>query len=204
MKKHCGMTYDYSDDNTWRNTVEWCMFTKLAITLKETPCLLMFTNLMIIHEETPWNDLCLWNDPYIWPRNFAQVATSQAGYLSYFPKWQLANCETSQMAPSQVCPSHSACPLPALAVGLGPLTHPSRSICPHCSHWRLRGPNLTLGKLPLGKLYVIGKLPLWKLSTGKSPLGKYIQGVSLQLIFLLLLTFQVKRPEKLVINILLV
>ena len=83
-----------------------------------------------------------------------------------FPKWQLPKdifpkgsfhkCAISQAATSQVCPSRSTRP-PA---------HPSRSARPHCSLQHLRGPNLTFGKLPLGKLHP------WEVATWENALGK--------------------------------
>ena len=96
-----------------------------------------------------------------------------------FPKWQLpmgifpsGNLSNVQVpkrqllksvqtaassAPSQFWPRHSAAQ-PILAAALGP----------HCSLWRLRGPNLTFGKFPLGKLHI------WEVAPGKMPLGKYL------------------------------
>ena len=58
-----------------------------------------------------------------------------------FPKWQL--------------------PTYVLAATLSHLAHPSRIARTYCSLWRLRRPNLTLWKLPLGK----------------RPLGKYLTSI---------------------------
>ena len=64
------------------------------------------------------------------PRVFSLLATSQ---MYNFPSGNL-----------QVCPSCSARPLDCS----------SRSAWPHCSLRRLRRPNLTFGKLLLGKLHI--------------------------------------------------
>ena len=56
---------------------------------------------------------------------------------------------------------------PVQAAALSPLAHCSRSVRPHCSLWRLRGANLTFGKLPLKKWNI------WEVALGKMPLGKY-------------------------------
>ena len=90
-----------------------------------------------------------------------------------------------QAATSQVCPSRSARPSASLALALGPqpcsghgarpLALPSRRAQPppYCSLRRLRGPNLTFGKLLLEKI-AYGKVPL-----GKKPLGKYLTPVKI-------------------------
>ena len=62
---------------------------------------------------------------------------------------------------------------PVLATALGPLAHLSRS------SRRLRGPNLTFGKVQLGKLHNIWEIATleivaWEVALGKLPLGKYL------------------------------
>jgi len=43
------------------------------------------------------------------PKDFSQMETYQmATSQGYFPKWQLPKCAISQVATSQVCPSHSS------------------------------------------------------------------------------------------------
>ena len=82
--------------------------------------------------------------------------------VRYSPK-----CAISKAATSQICPRRSARP----------------SVCSSRGAWatysilrRLRGPNLTFGKLPLEKLH-IGEVATWEIVTlevvfGKMPLGK--------------------------------
>ena len=58
---------------------------------------------------------------------------------------------------------------PVLAALLGPWPILAAALGSHCSPRRLRGPNLTFGKLPLRKLHI------WELLLlGKIPLGKYL------------------------------
>ena len=53
-----------------------------------------------------------------------------------------------------------------LVAALGPpSSYPSRTDRPHCSLLRLRGPNLTFGKLPFGKLHIWEKI-LWESISG--------------------------------------
>ena len=70
----------------------------------------------------------------------------EKNYVRYFPKGFFQSC-----------------PLPILAAALRP----------HCSLRRLRRPNLTFRKLPLGKLQ-IWKVASWEVALGKMPLGKYL------------------------------
>ena len=78
----------------------------------------------------------------------------------YFPKWKLPNCAISQATTSQVCLSRST----------RPQAYPS--LCarpPKCSLRRLERPNLTFGKLPLGKLNNWGVVT-WEVAIVKMPL----------------------------------
>ena len=87
----------------------------------------------------------------------------------YFPKWKLPKCAISQAATFQVSSSRSARtaalgpPQPILAAALDP----------HCSLRRLRGPNLTFGKLPLRKLHTwevaTWDILPWEIAFGKVP-----------------------------------
>ena len=73
----------------------------------------------------------------------------------------------SQAATFQIFPSRSAWPQSVLAAALGSMTHPSRSARPppHYSLRCFRGPNLTFGKLPLGKLHIFrGIVATWKIT----------------------------------------
>ena len=74
-------------------------------------------------------------------------------------------CAISQAATSQVCPSRRVRP-PACS------THGAR---PQCSLRRLRGSNLTFGKLSLGKLH-IWEVATWENTIEKLPLGKNLFG----------------------------
>ena len=89
------------------------------------------------------------------PRVFFEVASSQG----YFYKWQRPKCAISQTATFQVVLASALSPRSVLAVALCPLAHPSCCVRPEFSLRRLRGPNLTFGKLPLGKLHI------WKVVT---------------------------------------
>ena len=65
----------------------------------------------------------------------------------FFPKWQLHRgiFPNVQFPKRQLYKS-------VLAAALGPQPVLAAALIPHCSLWRLRGPNLIFGKLPLGKV----------------------------------------------------
>ena len=91
-------------------------------------------------------------------RVFSQVATSQ-----------MCNFLSGNI-PSISQPQRTA-PQPILAEVFGHLAHPSCSARPHCSLRRLKGLNLTLGKLPLGKLH-IWEVATWEIVTWEATLWK--------------------------------
>ena len=65
--------------------------------------------------------------------------------ISYFHmSFSQAGTSQAQAATSLVCPCRST----------RPLVHPAAAPDPHCSRRRLRRPNLTFGKLPLGNLHI--------------------------------------------------
>ena len=84
--------------------------------------------------------------------------------------------------PNSISPSLSqprrSTPMPVLASALGPQPILAAALGLHCSLRRLRGPDLTLGKLPLGKLHIwevtTSDIVTWKLPLEKCPLGKYL------------------------------
>ena len=75
-----------------------------------------------------------------------------------FPKWQL--------------------PKSVLASVIGPQSVLAAALGHHCSLRRLRGPNLTFGKSPLGKLH-IWEIVTWKVVLGKKLLEKYLKPLKL-------------------------
>ena len=99
------------------------------------------------------------------PKDFSQVAIPQG----YFPKWQLPKCAISKRQLPKSVLSTVLGPKPVLAAALEPLAHPSRSDRPHCNLRSLKGPNLTFGKLPLGKFHILESCHL-----GNFQLGKYL------------------------------
>ena len=90
---------------------------------------------------------------------FSQGATS---HMCNFPSGNFPILsQTQPTAPSLFQPRRSAS-LPILVAALGP----------HCSLRRLRGPNLTFGKLHLWEV-ATWEIVTWEVAHEKMPLGKY-------------------------------
>ena len=85
------------------------------------------------------------------PKAFSQEATLQ----EKIPKWRLPKlCNIPSGNFLSLSQPQCSVPLHVLAAALGLLVYPSRSAWSHCSLWRLRRPNLTFGKMPLGKCHI--------------------------------------------------
>ena len=91
--------------------------------------------------------------------------------VRYFPEgiFPSCNCKMCNFLQGQVCPSRSARPPACSCRGAWPPTQSQAvALGPHCSLRRLKGPNLTFGKLPFWKLQI------QEGALRKMPLGKYI------------------------------
>ena len=114
------------------------------------------------------------------------------GIQRIFPKWQLLK----SMFPSHNFPKvqfpKRQLPKSAQATALGPPdcssrdARPTSHSQPHCSQRRLRGPKISFGKLPLGKLH-FWEVATWENTLGSCYLGKiskYVTPIKLALCFL--------------------
>ena len=103
-------------------------------------------------------------------KHFSQAATSQVA-TSLMCNFLRGNFPSLSFTQRQVRQ-------PFLTAALGPQTHPSRSARSLCSLRRLRKPNISFGKLLLGKMYIweVATLEIvtWEVALGKMPLEKYL------------------------------
>ena len=101
------------------------------------------------------------------PRAFSQVATSQ---LCNFPNDNVSQVSPSRSTHTSLFQPQRSSLQPILGAALG---HP-----PNCSLRCIRGPNLTLGNLPLGKFHIwevaTCEIVTWKVAQGKMTLVKYL------------------------------